>query len=135
MGSDRDGSDPPSTAPDQQQARNQDTAHRGAESRLWRWLPQMLIDVIVVFLLYAVASVLLKASEMLCQVLWPTGKTALNAHIIYVFGRSVTPVSFLKFFLPVWLVVSIVLTLVANTYRLISISRRRSTNADRAQSV
>ena len=90
-------------------------------SLLWSLLPQMLVDIIVVFAMYVASSLLLQASETISLTLWSTGTNPFYAPIISVRGQPITPASFLKLFVQLWLVVSLTLSLVLNTYRLIRV--------------
>jgi hypothetical protein len=79
----------------------------------------MLVDVIVVFAMYIVSSLLLKASEAISLALWSTGKNPFYSSILSLPGQPITPASFLKLFIQLWLVVSLPLSLVIDIYRFV----------------
>jgi hypothetical protein len=96
---------------------------------LWSLLPQMLVDIIVVFAMYITSSLLLKASEAISLALWSTGKNPFYTPIVSLRGQPITPASSLEFFVQLWLVVSLALSLVVNTYRLIRVGHQSSEDA------
>ena len=99
-------------------------------SLLWSILPQIFVDFLVIFAMYIVSSLLVKASEAISITLWSTGQNPFYASIISLQGQPITPASFLKFFIQLWLVVSLTMNLVVNTYHLIRMDYQSSEDAE-----
>ncbi len=97
-----------------------DTSGASAESRLvWAFLPGVLVEMAVVIVIYGFGQLLLIAALWMGDALGAGLPNPLSIQLLTLGSRRITPVSALKDFLALWLIVSLAAILIAATAALL----------------